>query len=119
MLNDFINGHSFLGVNDQHFFNQVGGLTRHMARYHVVASQYFFVEEGLTLLIKRQIAAQHSVQSYPRAPNIHEHRVVHIPLDNFGGCVAWGTASSFQLLAFLVEVPKAEIDQFETGFGVH
>mmetsp|Transcript_27182 Transcript_27182/g.33812 ORF Transcript_27182/g.33812 Transcript_27182/m.33812 type:complete len:303 (+) Transcript_27182:888-1796(+) len=111
MVPDVLDCVALGGIWVQNVANEVLGVLRQKARHFVICLDDLLIQLLRILILKGQVAANHRVQDDTRTPDVCTEAEVTLTADHLRGGIAGTTARCFELLAFLVEVAEAEIDE--------
>lgn len=110
MLFHSINFYPFLRIHCQNFPNEILQLKRKSTRESVVSLNNLFVQFRNLFVFEGQTSAHHCIQNNACTPNVnHQGFIRMLRFDHFWGCVAWGSACSFESLVLFVSITQTEI----------
>lgn len=71
-------------LSHEYLLEQVCSKRRDVLWYLVIASKNLVIEDGLALVVKRQVAAQHRVEGYACRPDVYSDGVVQVARYDLG-----------------------------------
>ena len=100
-----------VGVQD--FCYQILTLGREEIGYLIFGLDDFLIQLLRVLVLKWQVATNHSVENHAARPDVRTKSVVALTPDHLGRGVAGTPAGCLQRFAFLVQITQAEVNQLD------